>query len=65
MNSNNVLYFRNCSRICKSVYLKNVHDLKYVHEFKKMFMMSKIVHNFMKLRVIVYHSDVAKCGHGR
>ena len=63
MNSKNVLYFRNCSKNCKSVHLKNVHDLKCVHEFKKMFMMSKIVHNFTKLRVILYLDDATKYGH--
>ena len=43
--------------------LKNVHDFTYVHEFKKMFMIS-IFHDFKKkLRVIVYLGDAAKYGH--
>ena len=60
MNSKNVQKFEK-----KLTNLKNVHDFKYMHKFFERFMILKIVHNFMKLRVIVYHSDVAKCGHGR
>ena len=44
--------------------LKNVCDFTYVHEVKKMFMISKKNHDFKKeLRVIVYLGDAAKYGH--
>ena len=65
MNSNNILDSRKCSKFVEVfMNLKNVHNFTYVHELKKMFMISIFFHDFRKkLRVIVYLGDAAKYGH--
>ena len=64
MNSKKFLILENVRKFLSIHGFENVYDFKYVHEFKKMFIISKVVYDFTKLRVIVYLADATKCDHG-